>query len=217
MVGISAVEPLGQRLSAGKRAKGVAPSGLFPVTERFEPNNVVAPATRTSAAATATHPETRRSRTEVGRRMPSPYLGPTAATRVPSPTRRFLPWTGMARQWSPIFCASMLRIQFGFQSGRQQVVLVHDDRTQCGGAERAVLAMERLFRGAPLFTSLYDPEATFPEFQDVDVRTTWLNRIRVSDSTTGRLCRCWQKPSRIFGLTRPSRSAARAGGPMGSR
>ena len=37
--------------------------------------------------------------------------------------------------------------------------------------------MERAFRGVPLFTSLYDPEATFPEFQDLDVRTTWLNRI----------------------------------------
>ena len=44
------------------------------------------------------------------------------------------------------------------------VALVHDYLTQRGGAERVVLALTRAFPDAPLFTSLYDPAGTFPEF-----------------------------------------------------
>ena len=40
-----------------------------------------------------------------------------------------------------------------------------------------VLAMTRAFPGVPLYTSLYDPPGTFPEFQDLDVRTASLNTI----------------------------------------
>jgi glycosyltransferase involved in cell wall biosynthesis len=57
------------------------------------------------------------------------------------------------------------------------VAIVHDYLTQRGGAERVALAIARAFPGAPLYTSLYDPESTFPEFRALDVRTTWLNRI----------------------------------------
>jgi glycosyltransferase involved in cell wall biosynthesis len=57
------------------------------------------------------------------------------------------------------------------------VALVHDYLTQRGGAERTVVAMLRAFPGAPLYTSLYLPAATFPEFATADVRTLPLNRI----------------------------------------
>jgi glycosyltransferase involved in cell wall biosynthesis len=57
------------------------------------------------------------------------------------------------------------------------VALVHDYLTQRGGAERTVLSMLRAFPGAPLYTSLYLPAATFPEFATADVRTLPLNRI----------------------------------------
>lgn len=56
------------------------------------------------------------------------------------------------------------------------IALAHDYVTQRGGAERVALAMTRTFPGAPLHTSLYDPEGTFPEFADVDVRAMPLNR-----------------------------------------
>jgi glycosyltransferase involved in cell wall biosynthesis len=59
----------------------------------------------------------------------------------------------------------------------EPVAIVHDYLTQRGGAERVVLAMARAFPGAPVWTSLYAPERTFPEFRDVDVRTTWLDRL----------------------------------------
>lgn len=57
------------------------------------------------------------------------------------------------------------------------VALVHDYLTQRGGAERVVLALAAAFPGAPLYTSLYDPDGTFPEFAEVDVRPLSLNAI----------------------------------------
>ena len=59
-----------------------------------------------------------------------------------------------------------------------KVALVHDYLTQRGGAERVALSLTRAFPGAPLHTSLYDPDGTFPEFADVDVRTLPLDAIR---------------------------------------
>ena len=45
------------------------------------------------------------------------------------------------------------------------VAIVHDYLTQRGGAERVVLAMHRAFPTAPIYTSLYEPDLTFPEFR----------------------------------------------------
>ena len=59
------------------------------------------------------------------------------------------------------------------------VAIVHDYLTQRGGAERVVLALCRAFPDAPVYTSLYDPATTFPEFRDRDVRPLWLDRARL--------------------------------------
>ena len=59
-----------------------------------------------------------------------------------------------------------------------KVALVHDYLTQRGGAERAFLSMCRAFPDAEIFTSLYEPELTFPEFGDFEIHTTPLNRVR---------------------------------------
>jgi glycosyltransferase involved in cell wall biosynthesis len=58
-----------------------------------------------------------------------------------------------------------------------RVVIVHDYLTQKGGAERVVLAMHRAFPEAPIYTSLFRPETTFPEFRTAEVRTLAINRI----------------------------------------
>lgn len=58
-----------------------------------------------------------------------------------------------------------------------EVALVHDYLTQRGGAERVVLSMARAFPGSPLFTSLYEPEGTFPEFASLDIHTLPIDRI----------------------------------------
>jgi glycosyltransferase involved in cell wall biosynthesis len=58
-----------------------------------------------------------------------------------------------------------------------KVAIVHDYLTQRGGAERVVLSMLKAFPGAPLYTSLYEPDSTFPEFAEADIRTMPLNGI----------------------------------------
>jgi glycosyltransferase involved in cell wall biosynthesis len=60
---------------------------------------------------------------------------------------------------------------------RPSVAIVHDYLTQRGGAERVVLAMHRAFPDAPLYTSLYDPDGTYPEFAALDVRPSPLDRV----------------------------------------
>lgn len=58
-----------------------------------------------------------------------------------------------------------------------RVAIAHDYLTQRGGAERVVLSLAKAFPGAPIHTTLYDPDGTYPEFRDLDVRPSWLNRV----------------------------------------
>jgi glycosyltransferase involved in cell wall biosynthesis len=59
----------------------------------------------------------------------------------------------------------------------RRVAIVHDYITQRGGAERVVLALATAFPGAPIHTSFYAPEDTFPEFADLDVRPMPMNHV----------------------------------------
>jgi glycosyltransferase involved in cell wall biosynthesis len=59
------------------------------------------------------------------------------------------------------------------------VTIVHDYLNQRGGAEKVVLELAEMWPAAPIYTSLYRPESTFPEFRSHDVRTTWLDRVPV--------------------------------------
>jgi len=59
----------------------------------------------------------------------------------------------------------------------RSVAIAHDYLTQRGGAERVVLAMARAFPDATIYTTLYDPEGTYPEFRDLRIVTSPLNRI----------------------------------------
>lgn len=58
-----------------------------------------------------------------------------------------------------------------------RVAIAHDYFTQRGGAERVALAMLRAFPDATLYTTVYNPEATFPELRDVRVLTLPINRL----------------------------------------
>lgn len=62
---------------------------------------------------------------------------------------------------------------------RPTVAIAHDYLTQRGGAERVVLAMHRAFPEATIYTTLYNPESTYPEFQDANIVTSPLNRFGV--------------------------------------
>ena len=58
-----------------------------------------------------------------------------------------------------------------------RVAVVHDYLTQRGGAERVVLSLLNLFPEADLYTSVYDPDGTYPEFERHVVRTSSLQRL----------------------------------------
>jgi glycosyltransferase involved in cell wall biosynthesis len=59
------------------------------------------------------------------------------------------------------------------------IVLAHDYLNQRGGAERVALELARMHPEAPVYTSLYRPESTFPEFAEHDIRTSFLDRLPV--------------------------------------
>lgn len=54
---------------------------------------------------------------------------------------------------------------------------MHDYLTQRGGAERVVLSLSRAFPGASVYTTMHDPVSTYPEFADINVITTPVDRI----------------------------------------
>ena len=60
---------------------------------------------------------------------------------------------------------------------RGRIAIAHDYLTQKGGAERVVLALHRMWPDAPIYTTFYDPEGTFPEFKDAHIITSPLNRV----------------------------------------
>lgn len=61
----------------------------------------------------------------------------------------------------------------------ESVAIVHDYLNQPGGAERCVLEMARIWPDAPVYTSLYRPDSTFPEFKQADVHTSPLDHVPI--------------------------------------
>ena len=60
------------------------------------------------------------------------------------------------------------------------VAIAHDYLTVVGGAERVVASMVHAFPGAPVYTSLYEPERVHDELASrIDVHTSALNRVGV--------------------------------------
>lgn len=57
------------------------------------------------------------------------------------------------------------------------VAIVHDYITQKGGAERLVLSMVDAFPGAPIYTSFYEPAATYAEYDKHTVIPAPINRF----------------------------------------
>lgn len=60
---------------------------------------------------------------------------------------------------------------------RPRVAIAHDYLTQRGGAERVVLSIQKAFPEATIYTTLYDPDGTYPEFRESRIRASWLNRF----------------------------------------
>ena len=58
-----------------------------------------------------------------------------------------------------------------------RIAIAHDYLTQRGGAERVVLSLAKAFPEAEIHTLFYEPEQTYPEFREMRIRTSGLNRI----------------------------------------
>lgn len=65
----------------------------------------------------------------------------------------------------------------GRSGGPFRLAIAHDYLTQRGGAERVVLSLHRRWPDAPIYTTFYDPEGTFPEFKDAHIITPSVNRV----------------------------------------
>jgi glycosyltransferase involved in cell wall biosynthesis len=58
-----------------------------------------------------------------------------------------------------------------------RVAIVHDALCVRGGAERVALWMARAFPAAPIFTSVYLADQTFPQYREMDVRVLPFARL----------------------------------------
>jgi glycosyltransferase involved in cell wall biosynthesis len=61
-----------------------------------------------------------------------------------------------------------------------KVAIAHDYMTQLGGAEKVVLSMSRAFPEAPIYTMLYEPTTTYPDFAERDIRVSGLNKFKLA-------------------------------------
>jgi glycosyltransferase involved in cell wall biosynthesis len=98
---------------------------------------------------------------------------------------------------------SALALRRADARARGSVAIVHDYLTQRGGAERVVLEMASIWPQAPIYTSLYRPESTFPQFRGRDVRTSPLDRLPVDDGFRN-LFPLYPAAFRAFGTLRQS-------------
>lgn len=61
-----------------------------------------------------------------------------------------------------------------------RVAIVHDYLAQVGGAERVVEAMHGVWPEAPIYTSVYDAEATLSSFKEMTIRTSFMQRFSLA-------------------------------------
>lgn len=58
-----------------------------------------------------------------------------------------------------------------------KLALIQDQLLTPAGSERVFLYMAQEFREADLFTLAYNPDTTWPELREFDIRTSWLNPL----------------------------------------
>ena len=60
-----------------------------------------------------------------------------------------------------------------------KVAIVHDYLNQFGGAERVVCELAKIFTDAPIYTSIYYPDHTWPDLKHSKVVTSWLQQLPI--------------------------------------
>jgi glycosyltransferase involved in cell wall biosynthesis len=61
--------------------------------------------------------------------------------------------------------------------GALKLAIVHDYLNQMGGAEQVLKVLHELYPQAPIFTSIYEPSLVDAAFRQMDVRTTFMQRL----------------------------------------
>lgn len=57
-----------------------------------------------------------------------------------------------------------------------KIALVHDWLTNMGGAERVVINFKEIYKDAPIYTTLYDPDNLDNELKNINVKTSFLQK-----------------------------------------
>ena len=61
-----------------------------------------------------------------------------------------------------------------------KIAIAYDYMTQMGGGERVIKALHEVFPDAPIHTVVYDPDALPDCFREMDIRTSFVNRLPLS-------------------------------------
>lgn len=61
-----------------------------------------------------------------------------------------------------------------------KIAIVHDYLNQFGGAERVVCELAKIYRDAPIYTSIYHSDMTWPELRHSEIRHSWLQNLPFS-------------------------------------
>lgn len=59
-----------------------------------------------------------------------------------------------------------------------KTAIVHDWLTNMGGAERVVINFKEIYKDAPIYTTLYNPNNLDEELKNIDVRTSFLQKAK---------------------------------------
>jgi glycosyltransferase involved in cell wall biosynthesis len=59
----------------------------------------------------------------------------------------------------------------------KKIAIVHDFLNQQGGAEYVVAVLHEMFPEAPIYTSFYFPDKTWPIFKNANIKVSWMQNI----------------------------------------
>ncbi len=62
-----------------------------------------------------------------------------------------------------------------------KIAILHDAIFTRAGGERVLLNIHKLFPNATIYTTMYDPDRTYPEFKKAKIKTTWLNKFAYNE------------------------------------
>ncbi len=60
-----------------------------------------------------------------------------------------------------------------------KLAIVHDWLTNMGGAEQVVINFKKIYKDAPIYTTFYNPDKLDKELQNIDVRTSYLQKKKM--------------------------------------